>query len=338
MALDIEPLPAVISAREAAKPGAPQLWDDVPGNIALDYHYGDKDKVAEAFAKAAHVVRLPLINQRLVVNAIEPRSAIGEFDAKDEKWTLHSCSQGVFGLKNMMRGHPWRAGRQGARAHRQCRRLVRDESGVLSGICLHPARRPRAGPAGEVDRRALRQLRVRPSWPRLRHDRRSGLRQRRFDPGDPAFRLRQSGRLLRGLRSAAADRQCDEEHRQHVPHAAARGRDPMRVHQHDAGVGLSRRRAAGRRLQHGAHDGFCRRPARHRPVRTAAAQFHQGARDAVQGGFGRDLRLRRFSRPVQGRARARRRQRLQAAQAREQARRQTARARASPAMSKPPRR
>ena len=100
--LDIEPLPAVISAREAAKPDAPQLWDDVPGNIALDYHYGDKDKVAEAFAKAAHVVRLPLINQRLVVNAIEPRSAIGEFDAKDEKWTLHSCSQGVFGLKNMM--------------------------------------------------------------------------------------------------------------------------------------------------------------------------------------------------------------------------------------------
>ena len=102
VALDIEPLPAVISARDAAKPGAPQLWDDVPGNLALDYHYGDKDKVAEAFAKAAHVVKLPLINQRLVVNTIEPRSAIGEFDAKDEKWTLHSCSQGVFGLKNMM--------------------------------------------------------------------------------------------------------------------------------------------------------------------------------------------------------------------------------------------
>ncbi len=102
VALDIEPLPAVVSARDAAKPGAPQVWDDVPGNVALDYHYGDKDKVAGAFAKAAHVVRLPLINQRLVVNTIEPRSAIGEFDAKDGKWTLHSCSQGVFGLKNMM--------------------------------------------------------------------------------------------------------------------------------------------------------------------------------------------------------------------------------------------
>jgi aerobic carbon-monoxide dehydrogenase large subunit len=102
VALDIKPLPAVISAREAAKPGAPQLWDAVPSNIALDYHYGDKDKVAEAFAKAAHVVSLPLINQRLVVNTIEPRSAIGEFDGKNEKWTLHSCSQGVFGLKTAL--------------------------------------------------------------------------------------------------------------------------------------------------------------------------------------------------------------------------------------------
>ena len=103
VALDIETLPAVVSARDAAKPGAPLLYDAAPDNIALDYHYGDKDKVAEAFAKAAHVVRLPLVNQRLVVNSIEPRSAIGEFDSKDEKWTLHSCSQGVFGLKNMLR-------------------------------------------------------------------------------------------------------------------------------------------------------------------------------------------------------------------------------------------
>src|SRR5476649_1009487 len=103
VSLDIDPLPAVVSARDAAKLGAPLLYDAAPGNIALDYHYGDKEKVAEAFAKAAHVVRLPLINQRLVVNSIEPRSAIGEFDKASEKWTLHSCSQGVFGLKNMLR-------------------------------------------------------------------------------------------------------------------------------------------------------------------------------------------------------------------------------------------
>ncbi len=103
VSLDIDPLPAVVSARAAVQPGAAQLYDAVPGNIALDYHYGDTDKVAEAFAKAAHVVCLPLVNQRLVVNSIEPRSAIGEFDNKNEKWTLHSCSQGVFGLKTMLR-------------------------------------------------------------------------------------------------------------------------------------------------------------------------------------------------------------------------------------------
>ncbi|MGN6571893.1 MAG: xanthine dehydrogenase family protein molybdopterin-binding subunit [Pseudolabrys sp.] len=101
--VDVEPLPAVMSAREAAKPGAPQIWDDVPNNVCLDYHFGDADKVAAAFASAAHVIKLPMVNQRLVVNSIEPRSAIGEFEKAAEKWTLHSCSQGVFGMKNMLR-------------------------------------------------------------------------------------------------------------------------------------------------------------------------------------------------------------------------------------------
>jgi aerobic carbon-monoxide dehydrogenase large subunit len=103
VSLDIEPLPAVVSARDAAKPGAPTVWDEVPGNVALDFQHGDHDKVAEAFAKAAHVVNLPLVNQRLVVAAMEPRSAIGEFDAKSEKWIFHSCSQGVFGMKDLLR-------------------------------------------------------------------------------------------------------------------------------------------------------------------------------------------------------------------------------------------
>ncbi|MGC1467396.1 MAG: xanthine dehydrogenase family protein molybdopterin-binding subunit, partial [Pseudolabrys sp.] len=100
---DIDPLPAVVSARDAAQPGAPVLYDEVPNNIALDYHYGDADKVKAAFAQAAHVTRLPLVNQRLVVNSIEPRSAIGEYEAASEKWTLHSCSQGVFGLRNSLK-------------------------------------------------------------------------------------------------------------------------------------------------------------------------------------------------------------------------------------------
>ena len=55
--LHIEPLPAVTRASEAAAPGAPQLHDAVPGNVAADFHYGDAAKVAAAFAVAAHVTR-----------------------------------------------------------------------------------------------------------------------------------------------------------------------------------------------------------------------------------------------------------------------------------------
>jgi carbon-monoxide dehydrogenase large subunit len=103
VALDVEPLLAVVSARAAAQPGAPQLYDDIPGNIALDFHHGDAEKVADAFARAAHVVTMPLINQRLAVAPMEPRSAIGEYEAGTEHWTLHSSSQGVFGMKNLLR-------------------------------------------------------------------------------------------------------------------------------------------------------------------------------------------------------------------------------------------
>src|SRR5882757_3764861 len=55
--VDIDVLPAVTKASDAAAPGAPQLYDDVPNNVALDYHYGDATKVTEAFASAAHVTK-----------------------------------------------------------------------------------------------------------------------------------------------------------------------------------------------------------------------------------------------------------------------------------------
>ena len=100
--VDIDELPAVTDAREAAKPGAPQLFDDVPGNLALDWHYGEADKVKEAFAKAAHVTRISLISNRIVVNAMEPRSAVGLYDKASGRWTFHVGSQGVFGFKNSL--------------------------------------------------------------------------------------------------------------------------------------------------------------------------------------------------------------------------------------------
>jgi len=100
--VDIDALPAITRAKDAAEPGAPLLYDDVPNNVCLDFHYGDAGKVKEAFARAAHVTRVNLVNNRLVVCAMEPRSAIGSFDAASGKWTLHVGCQGVFGLRNQI--------------------------------------------------------------------------------------------------------------------------------------------------------------------------------------------------------------------------------------------
>ncbi len=61
--VDIEPLPVVTTPEQATAPGAPALFDDVPGNVCLDFHYGDTDKVNAAFAAATHKVKLKLHQQ-----------------------------------------------------------------------------------------------------------------------------------------------------------------------------------------------------------------------------------------------------------------------------------
>src|SRR5215468_643704 len=100
--VDIDPLPAVVRPEEAARPGAPLLHQEAPGNVALDYHFGDSEQVKAAFAKAAHVTTLKIVNSRVVVNAMEPRAAIGVHDAASARFTLHAPSQGVFGLRGNM--------------------------------------------------------------------------------------------------------------------------------------------------------------------------------------------------------------------------------------------
>jgi aerobic carbon-monoxide dehydrogenase large subunit len=100
--IDIDALPAVTLASDGAKPGAPQLYDDVPGNLALDYHFGDSEKVAAAFKAAAHVSKLSLRNTRVVVAAMEPRAAVAEHDKAKDHFTLHTGCQGAFGMKGQL--------------------------------------------------------------------------------------------------------------------------------------------------------------------------------------------------------------------------------------------
>jgi carbon-monoxide dehydrogenase large subunit len=96
--LDIDALPAVTEASQAHD--GPQLYDHIPNNLVLDFLFGDAEKVAAAFSSAAHVTKLALRNNRLVVCAMEPRSAIGEWI--DGRHVLTLGSQGAFGMRAAM--------------------------------------------------------------------------------------------------------------------------------------------------------------------------------------------------------------------------------------------
>jgi aerobic carbon-monoxide dehydrogenase large subunit len=99
VALDIDPLPAVTNAAEAVKPGAPQLYDHIPHNVALDFHYGDTARIDAAFGSAAHVTKLDVINNRVAVVSMEPRVALAHYDRASERYTLQVPTQGVAGNK-----------------------------------------------------------------------------------------------------------------------------------------------------------------------------------------------------------------------------------------------
>ncbi len=97
--VDIETLPAVVDITRAREKNMPILFDEVPENLCLDWLEGDTAAVDAAFAKAAHVTRLRLDNNRIVCNAMEPRAALASYDAAAEKYTLYAPSQGAFGLR-----------------------------------------------------------------------------------------------------------------------------------------------------------------------------------------------------------------------------------------------
>ncbi len=102
--LDIEVLPAVTSAKAATEPGAPIVFQDIPDNLALDFHFGDSAKVAKAFEKAHHVSRLNLRNNRVVVASMEPRAAIAEYNSSTDRYTMYLGCQGAFGMRKQLAG------------------------------------------------------------------------------------------------------------------------------------------------------------------------------------------------------------------------------------------
>jgi carbon-monoxide dehydrogenase large subunit len=102
VAVNYRPLPAVIEAREALSLEAPLLWDEAPGNLSYRFERGDKPAVAAAFAKAAHIVEIELVNNRLLAAPIEPRAAIGTYDAASDRFDLLLTGQGVHSLRRQL--------------------------------------------------------------------------------------------------------------------------------------------------------------------------------------------------------------------------------------------
>jgi carbon-monoxide dehydrogenase large subunit len=100
--VDYEELPAVTGLEAATVEGAPLVWSSAPGNVCFDWEIGDAGMVEEAFAKAAHVTEIDIVNSRLIPNAIEPRAAIGDYDSGKDEYTLFTTSQNPHVIRLLM--------------------------------------------------------------------------------------------------------------------------------------------------------------------------------------------------------------------------------------------
>ncbi|MGE5171478.1 MAG: xanthine dehydrogenase family protein molybdopterin-binding subunit [Rudaea sp.] len=98
--VDYEPLQAVVDTAAALAPGAPRVADGAADNVACEIRHGDATAAAAAFARAAHVVALDLVNQRVAPSPIEPRSTLATYDAAHGRLTLRVSCQTPTGLRD----------------------------------------------------------------------------------------------------------------------------------------------------------------------------------------------------------------------------------------------
>jgi carbon-monoxide dehydrogenase large subunit len=103
--VDYDLLPSATDLATAHEPGAALVWDGIGNNIAFDWDTGDKDKAEELVQQAAHVTRLTVVNNRVVVASMEGRAALGEYDPAQEKFTLTCGTQGSWLVKNLLAGN-----------------------------------------------------------------------------------------------------------------------------------------------------------------------------------------------------------------------------------------
>ena len=236
--------------KKRSSPGAAQLFEQIPNNIVFDWDNdaGDAKATDAAFAKATRVVTLDLVNNRVVVNSMEPRNAIADYDPASGRSTLYTATQGPHFVRDPL-------AELVLKMPKDKLRLITPNVGGGFGMkaFVYPEHAlvvwasRKIGAAGEVAGGSLGRFCLRQSGPRPRHARRAGARRQGPLSGPTRFDPRQYRRLsvaVRLLRADALDRSgvrplCDRRD----PHQRQR-----RVHQHRAGLRLSRRRAARGRV------------------------------------------------------------------------------------------
>lgn len=102
VSVDYDILDAVIDPAKAIESGAPLVHNDVPNNTIYDWEIGDKAAADSAIENAHHITKLEFVNQRLIPNAIEPRSVIGHYDPVNDNYTLYTSSQNPHLIRLLM--------------------------------------------------------------------------------------------------------------------------------------------------------------------------------------------------------------------------------------------
>ena len=145
LVVDWQPLPSVVDGPAALLAGAPRLWEQAPSNLSYRFQKGDQDAVRTAIAGAAHVVELELVNNRLVISALEPRGAIGRHDGDGFHLTVLRCRCARAAIATRRQRVPCAAGADARRVPGCGRRLRREERAVsrvgddaLGGACARP--------------------------------------------------------------------------------------------------------------------------------------------------------------------------------------------------------
>jgi carbon-monoxide dehydrogenase large subunit len=102
VSVDYEVLPAVVRAGDAVRPGAALVHEGAVNNISFTMRMGNAEAVDAAFARAHHITKLSLYNNRLTAVTMEPRGCIADYDPGTRRWTLYSSTQNVHGVRQIL--------------------------------------------------------------------------------------------------------------------------------------------------------------------------------------------------------------------------------------------